>query len=272
MPFAKLLSNILCLEAPGSCPGFLSQAPGPLPDGAVSISTLHWLQMLCQGPLVVFWLQSSRLTMQAKSNNTNFDGLHSSSLVRCSRRAEVCLDGTLMNAFRVGSGCLGACDLRHGARGADACCTLCVKWVSDKASPGTLLAPALSGQGKAAAAAQPDACFSKGCSSTASFTPLQRPWGSKAHTHTQACTHTTAHTCAHTHTRTRTHTNTITRANTHRHTRTHTHAHAQTHTHTHTHMHACTHTHKHTGTRAHTYAYARVARVMENVNACPYST
>jgi len=66
------------------------------------------------------------------------------------------------NAFRVGLGCLGACDLRHGARGADACCAMCVKWVSDMASPGTLLAPALSGQGTAAAAAHPDACFSKG--------------------------------------------------------------------------------------------------------------
>ena len=57
--------RVPCLEAPGSCPGFLSQAPGPLPAGAVSISTLILLRMLRQGPLVVFRLQSSRSTMQA---------------------------------------------------------------------------------------------------------------------------------------------------------------------------------------------------------------
>jgi len=53
VPCVRFSSNIYkCLEAPGSCPGFLSQAPGPLPAGAVSISTLPWLQMLRQGPLV----------------------------------------------------------------------------------------------------------------------------------------------------------------------------------------------------------------------------
>jgi hypothetical protein len=37
------------LQDAGSCPGFLSQAPRPLPAGAVSISTLSWLRLLCQG-------------------------------------------------------------------------------------------------------------------------------------------------------------------------------------------------------------------------------
>ena len=69
--------QVLCLEAPGSCPGFLGQASGPLPVVAVSISTLFWLRMLCQEPSVVFALQSSRLTMQVESGNTNFDGLYS---------------------------------------------------------------------------------------------------------------------------------------------------------------------------------------------------
>jgi hypothetical protein len=50
------------MEAPGSCPAFLSQAPVPLYDGAVSISTLPRLRMLRQKPFVAFRLQSSRLT------------------------------------------------------------------------------------------------------------------------------------------------------------------------------------------------------------------
>ena len=50
VPCVKFLSNILSLEAPGSCPGFLSQAPRALPDGAISISTLSRLRMLRQGP------------------------------------------------------------------------------------------------------------------------------------------------------------------------------------------------------------------------------
>ena len=71
----KGIEQILCLEAPGSCPGFLGQTPGPLPDGAASISTLHWLQLLRQESSVVFGLQSSWLTMQAELSNTNFDGI-----------------------------------------------------------------------------------------------------------------------------------------------------------------------------------------------------
>ena len=96
VPCVKFSSNILCLKAPGSCPGSLSQAPKPLPAGAVSISTLSlpagevsistlsWLRMLRQGPLGVFRLQSSRLAMQAESSYTNLDELYGSSLVKCS--------------------------------------------------------------------------------------------------------------------------------------------------------------------------------------------
>ena len=48
---------------------------------------------MCQRPGCVP-AASSRLTMQAELSNTNSDGLRNFSLVRCSRRAEVCLDGT----------------------------------------------------------------------------------------------------------------------------------------------------------------------------------
>jgi hypothetical protein len=41
-----VLERIIVFGAPGSCPGFLGQAPGPLPAGAVST----WLRLLCQGP------------------------------------------------------------------------------------------------------------------------------------------------------------------------------------------------------------------------------
>ena len=48
---------------------------------------------MCQRPGCVP-AASSRLTMQAELSNTNSDGLRNFGLVRCSRRAEVCLDGT----------------------------------------------------------------------------------------------------------------------------------------------------------------------------------
>jgi hypothetical protein len=84
MPCVKFWSKYLCLEALSSCPGFLGQAPGPLPAGTVSINILPRLRMLHQGPSVALRLQSSRLTMQAESSNTNFDGLYNLSLVKCS--------------------------------------------------------------------------------------------------------------------------------------------------------------------------------------------
>jgi len=93
-----------------------------------------------------------------------------------------------------------------------------------------------------AAAAHPHACFSKGCSSTASCTPLQRLWGSKAHTNTHI--HSCACACAHTYTNTR--------ANTHR--RAHTQTHAQTHRHARAHI----HTHRHIDTHARKCTRARV--------------
>jgi hypothetical protein len=96
-----------------------------------------------------------------------------------------------------------------------------------------------------AAAAHPHACLSKGCSSTASCTPLQHMWGSKAHT--QACTrmHQSSRALAHTHTHAHVHTNTNTNAREYSQARTHTHIHV----HALTHRHACTHTHTHTHTR-----------------------
>jgi hypothetical protein len=59
---ARFWSKIVCLEAPGRCPGFLT--PGPLPAGALSISTHYWLQMLRQGPSVLIcwkWLMPRQL-------------------------------------------------------------------------------------------------------------------------------------------------------------------------------------------------------------------
>jgi len=50
----KVFEQRLCLETPGSCPGFLSQAPGLPPTGAVSISTLPRLRIRVRGP----WLCS----------------------------------------------------------------------------------------------------------------------------------------------------------------------------------------------------------------------
>jgi len=51
--------------SPRKLPRIPQPISGPLPDGAVSISTLYWLQMLRQEPSVVFRLQSSRSTMTA---------------------------------------------------------------------------------------------------------------------------------------------------------------------------------------------------------------
>jgi hypothetical protein len=136
--------------------------------------------------------------------------------------------GTFRNTVCVGLDC---------SRGME--CTLqmlaahCVlKHSSDiVARPGTMLAPALNRQG-AAAAAHPHTCFSKGCSSTASCTPLQRLWGSKAHIH--RCTHTRTHVDAHTRTHacTRAHTYKPKCARVYTLARTHTYACTQTNTQT----------------------------------------
>jgi hypothetical protein len=62
----KVLSDISCLKAPGSCPGFLSQAPKHFLLVQLFISTFPWLRLLCQWPSVVVQLQSSRLTLPCK--------------------------------------------------------------------------------------------------------------------------------------------------------------------------------------------------------------
>ena len=98
------------------------------------------------------------------------------------------------------------------------------------------------------AAAHSHACFSTGCYSTASCTPLQHLWGSKAHTDA----HTYKHKHARKFTQARTHTYTCARTNTQ------TPARAQVHTHKHTGTHARTHTHLH----AYIHKHAYVARVM----------
>jgi len=162
-------------------------------------------------------------------------------------------------------------------RGVGACCALCVKAMFIHCGqPGhNARTCPLSRQGSAAAA-HPHACFSKGCSSTVSCTPLQRLWGSKAHT--QTCTHTHTHACPHTHTHTHihthAHTHTITntreytqvRARTYTCTRTNTQTHARAHIHTHKHRHTRTHTRAHTHIHICIYMHACIARVMGFAN------
>ena len=105
------------------------------------------------------------------------------------------------------------------------------------------------------AAAHPHACFSKGCSSTASRAPLQRLWGSKAHTYGLACIYAHTHTHMHAHTYTNTHKNARILTGAH----THTHAHAQ-HTDTRTRTHTNAQTHRRTHARTHAYACTCCAR------------
>ena len=153
----------------------------------------------------------------------------------------------------------------RGAHSAGACCTLCVEAefrYRGQPRHHARICP-LNRQGTAAAA-HPHACFSKGCSCTASRTPLQRLWGNEAHTYRLARTyvHTNARIHIHTRMRMRTHTYKHKRARilTGLHTliHMHTHKHTDTDTCTHTHTNAQTHrhTHAHTRTHIHTHAYA----------------
>jgi hypothetical protein len=82
--------------------------------------------------------------------------------------------------------------------------------------------------------------------------PLQRLWGSKAHTYRLALTyaHIHAHIEIHTHAHTYTHTNT----NAHEYLQAHTHTYTCTRTNTQTHARAHKQTHKHTGTHTHKHA------------------
>jgi hypothetical protein len=166
----------------------------------------------------------------------------------------------------------------HEAHSAGACCALCVKAeFRHRGQPGHHARTCPLKRQGTAAAAHLHACFSKGCSSTASRAPLQRLWGQqgthiqasthiRAHTRTQTHTHTYAHTYTHTNTnaceysQVRTQTCSCTRTNTQAHAR----AHIQTpkHTGTHTRTHARTHTRKHT----HMHMHAHVARVMGFAN------
>ena len=104
------------------------------------------------------------------------------------------------------------------------------------ASPGTMLAPALSTDREeqqqhiltpASAKAAPAQCHAHHCSICGAVR------------HTQACLHTRAHMCTHTHAHAYAQTHRHTRAHTY--TRTNAQAHARAHTHTHTHAHSHTH-------------------------------
>jgi hypothetical protein len=110
----------------------------------------------------------------------------------------------------------GVCKLRREAHSAGACRKLCVEAVFRLC--GQPLPCPLSRWGKAAAA-HLHASFSKACSSTAPCTPLQRLWGSRAHTpthtHRHARTGVLAQTHGHTHTRTNTRTHMCAYTHTH---------------------------------------------------------
>ena len=135
----------------------------------------------------------------------------------------------------------------HGAYSAGACRALCIEAEFRHRGRHRARTCPLNRQGTAAAHSH--ACFSKGCYSTASCTPLQHLWGSKAHTdthtykhtkhthihsHSCACAHTYKHKHARKFTQARTHTYTCARTNTQ--TRARTHAHAQMHRHTRAHV------------------------------------
>ena len=147
--------------------------------------------------------------------------------------------GPFRNAARVGLECLWG--VRLQAWSAHCTCLLCIvlKQCSyTVASPGTMLAPALSTDREqqqqhiltpASAKPAPELRHAH-----------QHLWGSKAHTQAHTRTHNAnAHMHTHQHTRVHTHT--------------HTHKHTDTRTHAHTCMHARTHTyiHKHTHANVH---------------------
>jgi hypothetical protein len=206
--------QLLCLEALGSCPGLLSHAPGPLPDGAASISTLSWLQILRQGPSVVFRLQSSRLTMQAESGNIHFDGLYNFSLVSWSLRAEVCLDGTLQEHGPCWLGLFAG----HGAHGAGACRALVVEaeFRHPAWAPSSHLPSQQTGKSRSSTSSRP--FQQRLLQHSAMHTTAASVGRQDTHKGVPAHTHTCARTHAHMHAHVRTHTtNTNARAQTHRH-------------------------------------------------------
>ena len=200
-----------------------------------------------------------------------------------------------MGSFR-DAVCIGFdCSQGMEAHGAGACCALCVEAkFRTVASPGTMLAPALSldrEQQKqriltpVSAKATPAQRHVHHCSicGTARHThtgmPAHTHTCARTHTHTRmrtrtyiqiqtrTCIHTGAHTQIHMHAHknrhTRARTNTYIHTNTQAHTRTKTH----THTHTHTGTHARAHTYTRTNTQAHTRAHTHT-HVHTHVYAC----
>ena len=162
--------------------------------------------------------------------------------------------GPFRNAVLVGLDCWLNLFAGHGAHSAGACCALCVEAeFRHCGQPGHHARTCPLNRQRTAEAAHPHACFSKGCSSTASHTLLQCLWGRKAHTYRLARTYAHTHAYIHIHTHAHTYPNTNTNAHeysqartrmytcTCTNTQTHARAHIQTpnHTGTHTHMHTC---------------------------------
>jgi hypothetical protein len=113
----------------------------------------------------------------------------------------------------------------YGVHSSGACRALCVEAeFRHRAQPGQHARTCLlNRQGTAAAAAaHSHTCFSRGCSSKASCTPLQHTLTRmQTHIHRRACEYTQART----HTHAQTHMHAYTRANTHSHAHMHMHAH-----------------------------------------------
>jgi len=175
------------------------------------------------------------------------------------------LDGTLQEHGPCWLGLFAG----HGAHGAGACRALCVEAeFRHHGQPGHHACSCPLNRQGTAAAAHPHACFSKGCSSTASCTPLQHLWGSKAHTYRLTNTYARTHTHTRMHAHTYTHTNTNAREYTQAHTRTYTctRTNTRTHTRTSTHTNALTHRHTHAHTHTHMHMHAHVECVMGFAN------
>jgi hypothetical protein len=158
----------------------------------------------------------------------------------------------------------------HGAHGAGACRALCVEVkFRHRGQPGHH-ARTCSQQTGNSSSSTSSHLLSKGCSSTASCTPLQHLWGRKAHTQRDTCTHTHVQTHIHIHS----HACACAHTYKHKHARVYTQAHTHTHKHMHTHKYTRAHTYKRPNTQAHTRAHthahvhmhAHVARVMGFAN------
>ena len=173
------------------------------------------------------------------------------------------MDGTLQEC----SPCWLGLFAGHGVHSAGACCALCVEAeFRHRGQPGHHARTCPPNRQGTAAAAHPHACFSKGCSSTASRALLQRLWGSKAHIYRLACTYAHTHTRTHTHIHTHAHTYALTHTNARKYLQARTRTYTCTRTNTQTHRHTHTHTHiqtpKHTGTHIRTNAHTHACICM----------